>query len=196
MPGDPRIDEHAAQRAVPWGAPRFGAGGPQTVEQLEAVARAAREEGYAEGRAQGYADGRGEAERLAERFAALIESLSQPLAQLDEDVEAALADLACAIARAACRSVLERDDELYATLVREALAAAAGESRALELRVHPDDLGRAAAALEAIDGARPKLAGDSQLAPGDVRVHADSLRVDATLDTRLAAAARALRTAR
>lgn len=188
------IDADAASSAVPWGVPRFDAGAaPKTVDQLEAVVRAAREEGYAEGRAQGYADGSAEAERLAERFAALIESLSQPLAQLDDEVESALAALACAVAHAALGVELERDPELFGRILREALSAAAGESRILELRVHASDVERAGAALANLGGIAPRLIADAALEPGDVRVHTDSLRIDATLGTRLRAAAAALR---
>ena len=72
---------------------------------------------------------------------------------------------------------------LLEALVREALELAGSDQRQLELRLHPDDLAMLAPQLLALEGVR--LSGDTTLARGDLRLHADSVRIDGSLSTRL-----------
>jgi flagellar assembly protein FliH len=163
-----------------------------TVEELDEMVRVAREEGWREGRAQGYADGMAQALAEQQRLAALCATLQRPVAELEEDVAQQLLELSVAIARAVSRVQLAWDSGALMEVVREALAMA-GTDRSVELRLHPGDVPRVALALEAggMD-TLPRLVADPALAPGDVRVHGESLRLDATLDTRLAGVAAAL----
>ena len=163
-----------------------------TIEELDEMVRAAREEGWREGQAQGYADGMAQARAEQQRLAALCATLQRPVAELDEDVAQQLLELSVAIARAVSRVQLAWDTGALMEVVREALAMA-GTDRGIELRLHPGDLPRVSLALEAGGmSTLPRLVADPALSPGDVRVHGESLRLDATLDTRLAGVAAAL----
>lgn len=163
-----------------------------TIEELDEMVRVARDEGYREGQAQGYADGMAQARGEQQRLAALCATLQRPVAELDEDVAQQLLELSVAIARAVSRVQLAWDSGALMEVVREALASA-GTDRGIELRLHPGDVPRVSLALEAggMD-TLPRLVADPALSPGDVRVHGESLRLDATLDTRLAGVAAAL----
>jgi flagellar assembly protein FliH len=163
-----------------------------TVEELDEMVRVAREEGWREGQTQGYADGMAQARAEQQRLAALCATLKRPVAELEEDVAQQLLELSIAIARAVSRVQLAWDTGALMEVVREALAMA-GTDRGIELRLHPGDVPRVSLALEAggMD-TLPRLVADPALSPGDVRVHGESLRLDATLDTRLAGVAAAL----
>jgi flagellar assembly protein FliH len=94
------------------------------------------------------------------------------------------------------RRILERElstnvESLF-SLIKSAIRKA-GEARATVVRLHPDDLARLQDSSEtAFTLGRVELAGDPQLAPGDVMVDADQHTVDGRLATRLMEAARAL----
>lgn len=183
---------HDPSEAVAWTPRDLTPRAAPTVEELDDMVRAAREEGWREGREQGYADGMAQARVEQQRLAALCTTLQRPVAELDEDVALQLLELAVAVARAASRVQLAWDSGALMEVVREALAIA-GTERGVELRLHPGDVSRVELALEAGGiSTLPRLVADPALMPGDVRVHGESLRLDATLDTRLAAVSAAL----
>lgn len=163
-----------------------------TVEALDEMVRLAREEGYADGHGQGYADGMAAAQAEQRQLAALCRSLARPIAELEADVAQQLMELSLAIARAVSRVQLAWDNGAMMEVVREALAAA-GNERLVELRLHPGDVQRVELAMEASGvSTLPRIVGDPALQPGDVRVHGEVLRLDASVDTRLASIAAAL----
>ena len=95
----------------------------------------------------------------------------------------ALGDLAVRIAGALLRREYATDPALLEALVREALEIAGSDQRQMELRLHPDDLAMLTPQLVAPTGVR--LSGDATLARGDLRLHADSVRIDGSLSARL-----------
>jgi flagellar assembly protein FliH len=74
--------------------------------------------------------------------------------------------------------------------VRDALDQVGSNSRDIELRLHPDDLGVLMPHLMTLDGVR--LTGDTTLGRGELRLHSESVRIDGTLDARLRACLAAL----
>lgn len=163
-----------------------------TVEALDEMVRLAREEGYTDGRGQGYADGMALAQGEQRQLAALCRSLARPIAELEADVAQQLMELSLAIARAVSRVQLAWDNGAMMEVVREALAAA-GNERQIELRLHPGDVQRVELAMEGAGvSTLPRIVADPTLQPGDVRVHGEVLRLDASVDTRLASIAAVL----
>ncbi|KTF35037.1 FliH/SctL family protein, partial [Xanthomonas translucens] len=74
-----------------------------------------------------------------------------------------------------------------AELVGEALDAVGGARREVEVRLHPDDIAALTPLLASMaDGTR--LVPDLTLSRGDLRVHAEAVRIDGTLEARLRAA--------
>lgn len=191
-PGIDAVDADELSNATAWVPRELTGSRAPTVEQLDDMVTAARDEGFAEGRALGYSDGMAGAQAEIQRLRVICHSLQRPLAELEDDVRDQLLALAVAIARAISRVQLAWDTQALMEVVREALAVA-GTERALELRLHPGDVSRVELALEAGGvSTLPRIIGDPELAPGDVRVHGDVLRLDATVDTRLAGIAAAL----
>ncbi|WP_330945962.1 FliH/SctL family protein [Thermomonas sp. LB-4] len=157
-----------------------------SVEELQAIEEAAHAEGYARGHAEGVAAGQAEVRRIAAQMEGILDAFTRPLARLDAEVGDALGDLAVRIAGALLRRSYAAEPALLEALVREALDLAGSDQRQVELRLHPDDLAMLSPQLVSLQGVR--LAGDSTLARGDLRLHADSVRIDGSLSARLNAA--------
>ncbi len=180
---------------VRWAAPELAPPPPPpqeplrhmpSVEELQAIEEAAHAEGYARGHAEGVAAGQAEVRRIAAQMEGILDAFTRPLARLDGEVGDALGDLAVRIAGALLRRSYAVEPELLEALVREALDLAGSDQRQVELRLHPDDLAMLSPQLLSLQGVR--LAGDSTLARGDLRLHADSVRIDGSLSARLNAA--------
>ncbi len=166
--------------AVRWEAPAFNAAPPPVVD-LAQIEQLARDDGFARGHAEGLAQGQGEARRLVARLESLVDAFIRPLAGLDTEIEQALAALATEIAGALLREKYIAQPEHLAALVREAVASAGDSTRPVEVRLHPDDV----TMLRPLLPDMSRLVADVTLARGDVRVHADAVRIDARLGTRL-----------
>lgn len=156
---------------------------PPSVADLQALERAAQEEGYARGHAEGLAAGQQDVRRMVAQIEGVLDGFTRPLARLDGEVADALADLAVRIAGTLLGRAYVADPTLLADLVREALDAVGSGSREIELRLHPDDFGVLAPHLAGLDGVR--LTMDAALGRGELRLHSDAVRIDGTLAARL-----------
>jgi len=180
-----------------WEAPALGqaAGGPaiHTAAQLDAMERAAYEEGFARGHTDGYAAGALDARNAAQRLQQLLEHCARPLEELDAEVEQAMVELALQAARRLVQREYQFDPQLMAAAIHEAVGALTTMPRELRVHLHPEDLRLLHDSLE-----RPpelaawRLLPDPALLRGDCRIASDTGWVDATLATREQALARAL----
>lgn len=157
-----------------------------TPEEIQAIREAARLEGFEQGRADGYAQGQSEVRRLTAQIEGILDNFGRPLVKLEGEVVAALGELAVRIAGHLVGRAYEAEPALLRDLVGEALDAVGGSSRDVEVRLHPDDIAALAPLLSLEPGQR--LSPDPGLSRGDLRVHAESVRIDGTLDARLRAA--------
>ena len=195
---DERVEliEDPQARLARWTLPVFDApaDAPPTAQDLEDIEAAAYEEGKRRGYEDGVLAGRDEMRREAARLRALIEQIARPLTQLDDEVERALVDLACALARRLLDDALQSDPDHVLTLARSALAALPADLRDIRLYLHPDDARLARELLLPPPEAQNfRVLDDAQLTRGDCRVQTESTYLDARLDTRIALAAAALR---
>lgn len=145
-----------------------------------------RAEGHAQGHAEGLAAGQAEMRRVTAQLEGVLDSLSRPLARLEDEVVQALGELAVRIAGALVGRAYQADPQLLAALVRQAVATVGPAQRPLQVRLHPDDLDLLLPLLEL--PADCDVVPDTTLARGDLRVHAESVRIDGSLQARLAAA--------
>ena len=160
---------------------------PPSLEEIQQIRDDAQREGYddglAQGRAEGLAASQSEMRRLTAQIEGIRDNFSRPLARLENEVVGALGDLAVRIAGALVGRAYLADPALLADLVGEAVDAVGGAAREVEVRLHPDDI----AALTPLLSLNPstRLVADPALARGDLRVHAESVRIDGSLDARL-----------
>ena len=154
-----------------------------TPEEIQAIREAARQEGFEQGRADGYAQGQSEVRRLTAQIEGILDNFGRPLVKLEGEVVAALSELAVRIAGNLVGRAYEADPELLAALVHEALDSVRNVEREVEVRLHPDDIEALTPWLHLPANAR--LTPDPSLSRGDLRVHAETVRIDGTLDARL-----------
>ena len=160
---------------------------PPTLEEIQAIQDAAYREGLerglAEGHAEGFAQGQAEVRRLAAQIEGILDNFSRPLDRLENEVVAALSELAVRIAGALVGRAYQTDPVLLQELATTALDAVGGAQREVELRLHPDDIAALTPVLAMT--AHTRLTADTSLTRGDLRVHAESVRIDGTLEARL-----------
>ncbi|WP_225584125.1 FliH/SctL family protein [Pseudoxanthomonas sp. PXM02] len=160
---------------------------PPTLEEIQAIQDAAYREGLERGLAEGHADGlaQGQADvrRLAAQMEGILDNFSRPLDRLENEVVAALSELAVRIAGALVGRAYQTDPVLLQELATTALDAVGGSQREVELRLHPDDIAALTPVLAMT--AHTRLTADTSLSRGDLRVHAESVRIDGTLEARL-----------
>jgi len=156
---------------------------PPTLEEIQAIQDSAEKEGFAHGHAEGYAQGQAEVRRVVAQMEGILDNFSRPLVRLENEAVAALGELAVRIAGALVGRAYQTDPELLAQLVAEGVDAVGASSRDVEVRLHPDDI----AALSPLLALSPqqRLVPDAALSRGDLRVHAESVRIDGTLEARL-----------
>ena len=156
-----------------------------TVRELEALEQQAREEGYAAGRAEGLAVAQQQLREHMARLDALYDAAARPLQIFDDRTEQELARLATVIASRVVAHELRLSPGLIAQVVRQAATALPAAARELRVHVHPDDL----ALLRELGTAEShwQLFADPALVRGDCRLESERSRLDARVETRLAA---------
>ncbi|WDS36835.1 FliH/SctL family protein [Pseudoxanthomonas sp.] len=160
---------------------------PPSLEEIQAIEEAAQHEGFERGHAEGLSQGQAEIRRLTAQIDGILDNFSRPLAHLENEVLGALGDLAVRIAGSLIGPAYQADPALLQALVTEALDAVGGAQRSVEVRLHPEDIG-ALAPLLGLMAEGTRLVPDLTLSRGDLRVHAEAVRIDGTLDARLRAA--------
>jgi len=177
--GEPKPAEAAeAQAALP------------TVADLEGLEREARDAGYAAGLAEGRAAADAELREKLALLDGILYAAARPLEALDDATEQELARLALVIARRVVGHELKTSPALIVRTVREAALALPAATRNLRVYLHPDDL----ALLRELEAAEPhwQLLPDPDMQRGDCLLESEISRLDAKVETRLAAIADAV----
>ncbi len=169
---------------------------PQTVEEIEALQKQAYDEaseqgyakGYEEGHQKGYEEMQIEAEAFREKareLESVINFLSQPLKQLDRDVEHQLADLAVTLSKYLLRKESSLDAQHIHALVHESLDYLPVKARDIRVRLHPDDIALLNQAEIDIKDQSWSCIADTSMTPGGCMVESDTSHIDSTVETRL-----------
>ncbi|KAF1722429.1 FliH/SctL family protein [Pseudoxanthomonas wuyuanensis] len=160
---------------------------PPSLEEIQAIEQAAYleglERGRSEGHAEGFAQGQQDVRRLAAQIEGILDNFSRPLDRLENEVVAALSELAVRIAGSLIGRAYQADPMLLSELASAALDTVGATSREVEVRMHPDDIAALTPVLSLMPATR--LSADTSLSRGDLRVHAESVRIDGTLEARL-----------
>jgi len=165
-----------------------------TVAELEALQKAAYDEGFDQGRADGEAKGREEgfaagkkdAAALAVRIGKVLDTLAEPVRELDAQVEQQLTELALTIARQIIRREIAAQPGEIMGVVREAVALLPLSARDIQIRLHPEDGRFLREALgQSEEASAWKLVDDPSITRGGCRVLSPTSRIDATLERRL-----------
>jgi flagellar assembly protein FliH len=132
-----------------------------------------REEGYAAGFAEGAAAGEAQVTQQAERLSAIIGKLGEPLAALEQPVEAAVVALALEVARCVIGDGVKRSHNFLVRLVREAIAKVPLEMGAPRVLLNADDIELIRNLVPEIEAGSAVLVADDTIEPGGALVVAD-----------------------
>lgn len=175
-----------------------------TVTEIEAMQKQAYDEGFEQGKADGFTQGfnqgkeegsqRGYQENLDKinaqltQFEALMTALSEPLKQLDNEVEQELIDLIIGVAKQIIRREIKLDAGQVVAAVREAIKVLPLASQKINLSLHPEDAELVRSALSLDEMTTPwVIVEDPLITRGGCRVGTDVSQVNATIEHRLAA---------
>lgn len=167
-----------------------------SAASLDDEAQAAREAGFERGRSEGLAVAAAEvAAQMADlrsrmqMLDGIARQMIAPLERCDEETTAELARLAVAVGAQLARRELATDPAQIVAIVRECLSGLPGSAREVRIRLHPQD----AAALRRQAEAGSHAGGwtlieDPMLSRGGCLIEAEASRIDARLESRIAAA--------
>ena len=192
-----RAAAEAARAAAPPPAPIAPAIPMPTVEEIEAIREAARQEGYAQGHAEGLASGHeagyqdgldmGRLEAAAEltHLQDLATTFGDAVTQADEAISNDVLELALHLARNMVRTAFEVRPELILAVVREAIDYLPTLQQPALLTLHPEDalIVRSSIGHE-LDKSGWRLVEDGGIARGGCRVDTASNQIDAQIASR------------
>jgi flagellar assembly protein FliH len=129
-------------------------------------------------------------EERVQRLDAALQLLARPLEQLDAQIEGELAQLALAIGKQLARRELRIEPAQVIAILRESLALLPAAAREVRVHLHPEDAATVREHLTVPTSGRAwALVEDPTLSRGGCIVHSDSSRIDARLESRIAAVA-------
>ena len=161
---------------------------PPTVSGLADLQAEAHAEAFAQGLAEGREAGRGEVRAQVERLAGMFYDLAKPFEALNAEVERELLTLAMALARQIVRRELKTDPTQIIGIIRDAIAALPVAAREVRVHLHPEDAAVVRQNLAPTESERAwTIIEDPVMARGGCQITTTTSRIDARLETRLAA---------
>lgn len=177
--------------ATVWSAPDVHAPAghkPPTVSGLVDLQAEAYKEAFEQGLAEGREAGRGELRAQVERLSGMFYDLAKPFDALDTEVERELLTLAMALARQIVRRELKTDPTQIIGIIRDAIAALPVAAREVRVHLHPEDAAIVRQNLAPTESERAwTIVEDPVMARGGCQITTATSRIDARLETRLAA---------
>jgi flagellar assembly protein FliH len=161
---------------------------PPTVSGLADLQAEAHAEAFAQGLAEGREAGRGEVRAQVEKLAGMFYDLAKPFEVLNAEVERELLTLAMALARQIVRRELKTDPTQIIGIIRDAIAALPVAAREVRVHLHPEDAAVVRQNLAPTESERAwTIIEDPVMARGGCQITTTTSRIDARLETRLAA---------
>jgi flagellar assembly protein FliH len=162
---------------------------PPTVSGLADLQAEGHAEKFAQGLAEGREAGRGEVREQVDSVAAgMFYDLAKPFDVLNAEVERELLTLAMALARQIVRRELKTDPTQIIGIIRDAIAALPVAAREVRVHLHPEDASVVRQNLAPTISERAwTMVEDPVMARGGCQITTTTSRIDARLETRLAA---------
>ncbi len=171
------------------GEHRSGAHSMPNAQDFAHIREEADQRAYAEGHAKAYAETKQRLEREIKRLGQICSELAAPLAAVDDAVVETVAELAVTIARHLVRRELRHAPGEVVGVVREAMRQLPLATRRARIHLHPDDYVLVQEALAVRADAAWQLEADPLIARGGCVVETESSRIDAQVESRIAAIA-------
>ena len=165
-----------------------------TADEIETWEREGRtagfEQGYKEGYDKGAADSvtkiKQEFDQKKQAFESLLHSLSKPLADIDEAAEQQILQLVVVLAQQLVRRELRLEPAAVIAVIRESVALLPASTQNIKVRLNPEDATLVRELLAGGEG-QWQLIDDPLITRGGCRIESNTSRIEATLESRLAA---------
>lgn len=145
------------------------------------------EKGMTEGAKKGYEESKELLREQTVEFGNILESMSEPLEELDETIENELVNLAIGIAKQVIRREIKTDAGQIIAIIREAVKALPVAAQKLTLHMHPEDAALVSKAFALDDISSPwGIVEDPLMSRGGCKVETEDSKIDATVENRLA----------
>jgi len=167
-----------------------------TAAELESLRKSAYDEGFHEGRREGALQGKTEGLKAAEHeiqqkassLGEIIAKLMQPIDRRDEDVVTLLVSFIVKFSRQVIQRELAHDASSLKQIVSEALNLLPIDAQQVKIQLNPKDLAWIQPWLLQTPEYQPewKLYGDAKTSQGGCVVETQSMRIDASIEKRMA----------
>lgn len=162
---------------------------PPSAPEIARLCAQAYQSAYAEGLAKGNAEAAQRIKQEVQRLSSICAQLAAPLASVDDLVVDSVAELALTIARHLVRRELKHAPGEVVGVVREAMRQLPLATRQARIHLHPDDFVLVQEALAVRTDTAWHLEADPLIARGGCLVETETSRVDAQVESRIAAIA-------
>jgi len=169
------------------GSPARQAVSELTQKEIEVRRQQGYDEGFAKGKQEGVVAGQENLNQQAQKLTQVIGQLTQPLADLDDEVVDELVALAMTIAKHMVRREIKTNPGEIVAVVREAVAVLPTTSRTIKVYLHPEDAALLKESLSISEQGRWELIDDPSLTRGGCRLETENAELDASIEARLAA---------
>lgn len=156
-----------------------------TARQVDQLQTQAHDEAYQRGYEEGINEGRAEAASRIARLDAIGTALARPLKDLDQAVERDLLTLAATLAKHILKRELSADPTQILDSVRDCLELLPSSAREITIHVSPQDAKIVRENLAGESARSWRIAEDTALEAGNLKISSDSSQIDGTLDARL-----------
>ena len=165
-----------------------------TAEEIETWEREGREAGYEKGYDEGYTAGHTESvkksqqlfEQNKQAFDDLLQSLSRPLDEINEAAEQQILQLIVVLAQQLVRRELRQEPGEVIAVIRESIALLPASVQNIQVRLNPEDANLVRDLLSGREG-QWQLIDDPLITRGGCCIESNTSRIEATLESRLAA---------
>jgi flagellar assembly protein FliH len=163
-----------------------------TADEIEAIRKAAQEDGYKDGfekgRHDGLAAGKADIQQQVSELQTLISTLNAPLMGIEEVIEQQVVNLTTVLTRQVVMNELAMTPDSIATLFRAAISQLPLTNRQLTIRIHPDDLSLVQKGISESEQASWTWLEDKSLTRGGLDIDSIDTHIDATVETRIKSA--------
>lgn len=163
---------------------------PVTAEELKNIQQQAYDEGFAVGKKEGYQREKHILDNNVASLASIIDTLTEPLKEIDDEIIEQLAELSMTVAKQVVRRELHTEQGEIVGIVREAMSALPASTRKITLNIHPEDaeIIRTSFSLgedDESDELRWKVIDDPMITRGGCKISSENSSIDATVESRL-----------
>ncbi len=167
-----------------------------TAQEVEAIRKAAYDEGFSQGKTKGFLEGKAEglkagAQDIKQKVAHLSETIAKlmsPIDLRDEEVTQLVLDFILSISKNIIKRELNIDSSSLKVMLSEAAELLPLDCHRVKIKLNPQDLELIKSEIENFPDYQKewKLVGDGKISQGGCMVETETLLIDATIEKRIA----------